>query len=69
MEDDQMTDIVPHKHCLVCGNSVRTDENFCDELCESKYKSAQRKQQIMFIIFIIIMGLILILPSILRTNG
>jgi predicted nucleic acid-binding Zn ribbon protein len=48
---------------------VRADENFCDELCESKYKSAQRKQQIMFIIFIIIMGLILILPSILRTNG
>ena len=64
-----MTDIVPHKHCLVCGNSVRADENFCDGLCESKYKSAQRKQQIMFIIFIIIMGLILILPSILRTNG
>ena len=44
---DRMTDIMPHKHCMVCGNAVRPDENFCDELCESKFKSAQRKQQLL----------------------
>jgi len=66
---DRMAEIAPHKHCLVCGNSVRLEENFCDELCESKFKSAQRKQQLLFAAFIILMALILFLPSILKTNG
>ena len=66
---DSMTDIVPHKHCLVCGNSVRPDENFCDEICESKFKAAQRKQQLLFLAFLVIMGLVLFLPSILKMYG
>jgi predicted nucleic acid-binding Zn ribbon protein len=66
---DLMTGIEPHKHCLVCGNAVRPDENFCDELCQSKFKSAQRKQQILFLVFLVIMGLILFLPSILKIYG
>jgi len=66
---DLMIEIEPHKHCLVCGNAVRPDENFCDELCQSKFKSAQRKQQILFLVFLVIMGLILFLPSILKTLG
>lgn len=64
-----MTDLSPHKHCLVCGNAVRQDENFCDELCESKFRSAQRRQQLLFVAFIVIMGLVLFLPSILKMNG
>ena len=66
---DSMTDIMPHKHCMVCGNAVRPDENFCDELCESKFKSAQRKQQLLFLAFLAIMGLVLFLPSILKMYG
>lgn len=66
---DTMTEIMPHKHCMVCGNAVRPDENFCDELCESKFKSAQRKQQLLFLAFLAIMGLILFLPSILKMYG
>jgi len=66
---DLMTEIPPHKHCLVCGNAVRPDENFCDELCESKFRSAQRKQQLLFLAFIVIMGLVLFLPSILKMKG
>ena len=57
------------RHCLVCGNAVRPDENFCDELCESKFKSAQRKQQLLFLAFLVIMGLVLFLPSILKMSG
>ncbi len=64
-----MPEIVPHKHCVVCGNAVRPDENFCDELCESKFKSAQRRQQLLFGAFIVIMALILFLPSILKMKG
>lgn len=66
---DLMTDLMPHKHCLVCGNAVRPDENFCDELCESKFKSAQRKQQLLFLAFLVIMGLVLFLPSIIKMSG
>ncbi|HNX08880.1 MAG TPA: DUF2116 family Zn-ribbon domain-containing protein [Methanothrix sp.] len=64
-----MADITPHKHCLVCGNAVRPEENFCDELCESKFKSAQRKQQMLFLAFIVIMGIVLFLPSIMKIYG
>jgi predicted nucleic acid-binding Zn ribbon protein len=64
-----MPEIVPHKHCVVCGNSVRPDENFCDELCESRYKSAQRKQQLLFGTFVVLMALVLFLPSILKMKG
>ncbi|MCU0637264.1 MAG: DUF2116 family Zn-ribbon domain-containing protein [Methanothrix sp.] len=64
-----MSEIMPHKHCLVCGNAVRRDENFCDELCETKFKSAQRKQQLLFLAFLVIMGLVLFLPSILKIYG
>jgi predicted nucleic acid-binding Zn ribbon protein len=66
---DQMTETAPHKHCVVCGNAVRTNENFCDELCESKFKSAQRRQQLLFAAFIVLMALILFLPSILKMKG
>lgn len=64
-----MPEIMPHKHCLVCGNAVRSEENFCDELCESKFKSAQRKQQLLFLAFLVIMGLVLFLPSIMKMYG
>jgi len=64
-----MTDIMPHKHCLVCGNAVRPDENFCDELCESKFKSAQRKQQLLFLAFLVIMGVILFCRQLSRSVG
>jgi predicted nucleic acid-binding Zn ribbon protein len=64
-----MAGIPPHKHCLVCGNAIREDENFCDELCESKYKSAQKRQQILLIVFIVLMGLIVLMPALMSMMG
>ncbi len=69
MVGDQMTETAPHKHCVVCGNAVGKDDNFCDELCESKFKSAQRRQQLLFAAFIVLMALILFLPSLLKMKG
>lgn len=66
---DLMAGTAPHKHCVVCGNAVEPDANFCDELCESRFKSAQRRQQLMFVAFIAIMVLILVLPSLLKLKG
>ncbi len=64
-----MAGIAPHKHCIVCCNAIGVDGNFCDEVCESKYKSAQRRQQILFVVFIGIMVLILILPMLLNIKS
>jgi len=66
---DLMAGTAPHKHCVVCGNAVEPDANFCDELCESRFKSAQRRQQLLFAAFIAIMVLILVLPSLLKLKG
>ncbi|MDD1742011.1 MAG: DUF2116 family Zn-ribbon domain-containing protein [Methanotrichaceae archaeon] len=57
-----MAEIQSHKHCVVCGKAVNENQDFCDELCQSKYKSTQRRQQILFLAFLILMGLILLLP-------
>ncbi len=64
-----MAGIALHKHCIVCGNAIGVDGSFCDEVCESKYKSAQRRQQILFVVFIGIMALILILPMLLNIKS
>jgi predicted nucleic acid-binding Zn ribbon protein len=64
-----MAGIAPHKHCIVCGNAIVGEESFCDEVCESKYRSAQRRQQILFIVIIGTMTLILILPMIWKLLG
>ena len=42
-----MTDIKPHRHCIVCGNAI-VEGIVCDELCESKLNSSRRRQQLMF---------------------
>jgi predicted nucleic acid-binding Zn ribbon protein len=64
-----MTNIAPHKHCIVCGKDIGPDGTFCDMVCESKYKSAQKRQQILFIIFIILLLLVLFIPSLIKTTG
>jgi len=57
-----LTKVAPHKHCIVCGNTVGEEESFCDEVCESKYKSVQRRQQLLFVVFIVLLALIIIVP-------
>lgn len=59
-----MTDIKPHRHCIVCGNAIG-EGNVCDELCESKLNSSRRRQRLMFIAFLVTMTLIIFLPSLL----
>jgi predicted nucleic acid-binding Zn ribbon protein len=69
MIGDKTTNVTPHKHCLICGNAVARGESFCDELCESKFKSAQRRQQFIFLIFVALFLGILILPALLNMKG
>lgn len=64
-----MAGIASHKHCVVCGNAIGEGESFCDELCESKYKSAQRRQQILFGVFIVLMIIIIVLPALISLRG
>ena len=69
MIGDKMANATHHKHCLVCGNAVGKEESFCDEQCESKYKSAQRRQQILLLVFAALFLVILILPALLNMKG
>ena len=64
-----MAGIASHRHCVVCGNAISESENFCDELCGSKYKSAQRRQQILFGVFIVLMIIIIVLPALISLRG
>ncbi|VVB62455.1 Uncharacterised protein [uncultured archaeon] len=63
-----MTDIKPHRHCIVCGNAI-SEGIVCDELCESKLNSSRRRQQLIFTAFLVAMALILFMPSLLRIKG
>jgi predicted nucleic acid-binding Zn ribbon protein len=69
MIGDKAANLAPHKHCVVCGNSIGKDESFCDELCESKFKSAQRRQQLIFVVFAALFLAILFLPVLLNMKG
>ena len=63
-----MTDIKPHRHCIVCGNAIG-EGIVCDELCESRLNSSRRRQWLTFIVFLVVMALIIFLPSLLRIKG
>ncbi len=60
--------VAPHRHCIVCGKTVGEEETFCDEVCESKYKSAQRRQMLFFAVFVILLILIIVLPVLVGSN-
>ncbi len=62
-----LTNVASHKHCIVCGKTIDEMDTFCDEVCESKYKSAQRRQTLFFLVFIGLLVLMLIVPVILKT--
>jgi predicted nucleic acid-binding Zn ribbon protein len=63
----RLAQVTPHRHCIVCGKTIDEDETFCDELCEAKYKSAQKRQMLFFAIFIVLLVLIIILPMLIGT--
>jgi predicted nucleic acid-binding Zn ribbon protein len=46
----------------VCGAAIPGDQSFCDELCEYKYKSAKRRQQLIFLAFVATFLMLLIAP-------
>lgn len=61
-----LTKAASHKHCIVCGKTVEETDSFCDEVCDSKYRSAQRRQTLFFLVFIGLLVLMLIVPVILK---
>jgi len=61
-----LTKVASHKHCIVCGKTVDETETFCDQVCESKYRSAQRRQTLFFLVFVGLLILMLIVPVILK---
>jgi len=61
--------IPSHKHCVVCGSAITGDQSFCDELCEYKYKSARRRQQLIFLAFLAVFIMLLIAPVLIHPRA
>lgn len=41
----QKPNVVPHKHCVVCGKAVDPDEIYCSTECEQEMIKSRKKQR------------------------
>lgn len=58
-----MVKIIPHRHCTICGKSIESNETFCSDRCKKRYDDAQRRQKLMFVLFLVLIFIILLLPQ------
>jgi predicted nucleic acid-binding Zn ribbon protein len=47
--------VVPHKHCIVCGKVVETDQVYCSDKCKMEMERERRRQRnfMIFMIFLL----------------
>lgn len=56
-----MEKAIPHRHCIICGKVVGSNELFCSDACEKRYKGTRRVQRIFLIGLIAIFAFMLIM--------
>lgn len=61
--------LAQHRHCRQCERAVPFKDEFCDEKCESEWKSKMRKKKNQLMYFYIIMVIIMILAISLTVMG
>jgi predicted nucleic acid-binding Zn ribbon protein len=49
-----------HKHCVVCGNAILTDRDFCGTTCKESYTKADKKKSRSSKIQLIVMGVVMV---------
>jgi predicted nucleic acid-binding Zn ribbon protein len=43
---------IPHRHCMICGKVISSEEIFCSDSCREDYQSSRRRQRtLMFLLF------------------
>ncbi|MDY6865790.1 MAG: DUF2116 family Zn-ribbon domain-containing protein [Halobacteriota archaeon] len=50
--------IPPHRHCYVCGSSIGTEDVFCSDACEKRFKSTRRTQRLVLIVLVVVVVII-----------
>lgn len=64
---EQNPDVVPHKHCVVCGKAVGSEETYCSYECEKEMGKSRKKQRnftvAMMALFFVLLFLMFLIPS------
>ncbi len=63
----QKPDVVPHKHCVVCGKAVSPEETYCSAECEEEMIKSRKKQRnftvALMLLFFVLLFLMFLIPS------
>ncbi|MCK5343169.1 MAG: DUF2116 family Zn-ribbon domain-containing protein [Candidatus Heimdallarchaeota archaeon] len=54
-----------HKHCVVCGNAINIDRDFCSTDCKEGYTKADKKKSRSSKIQLVVMGVVMVVLLIL----
>jgi predicted nucleic acid-binding Zn ribbon protein len=55
-----MPGIVPHRHCVICGKAIESDEVTCSDECQETLEK-ERKKQRNFMLFMMAGFLVLLI--------
>ncbi|MFO7966618.1 MAG: DUF2116 family Zn-ribbon domain-containing protein [Archaeoglobaceae archaeon] len=60
-------DVVPHKHCVVCGKAIGSEEIYCSTECEKEMIKSRKKQRnftvAMMALFFALLLLMFLIPN------
>ena len=54
-----------HKHCVVCGNAINPNQDFCSTTCKDSYTKADKKKSRSSKIQLVVMGVVMVVLLIL----
>lgn len=64
---NQMPNVEPHKHCVVCGKTVGPEEIYCSTECEEEMSKRRKKQRnftvAMMLLFFALLFLMFLIPT------
>lgn len=46
--EKRQTTFFQHKHCMVCGKAIPPTDDFCSSECLQKYRSMERRRNLIF---------------------
>lgn len=63
----QKSNVVPHKHCVVCGKAIGPEEAYCSVECEKEMIKSRKKQRnftiAMMALFFALLFLMFLIPN------
>lgn len=63
----QKPNVVPHKHCVVCGEAIGPEETYCSTECKEEMGKSRKKQRnftvAMMALFFALLFLMFLIPN------